>query len=122
MEKIPRIFFILFISLCFITFAYAEDVIQKPDDIRLIDAYENYEKAIEMESRGDREFRRRPGKAQRMYEYAEDYYSNASFMYKQAGEEYGIDTAKEVSLCEKIYRKVHVKTNDARNKSRKRQN
>jgi hypothetical protein len=41
-------------------------------------------------------------------------------MYGEAKKEYGLNTAKEVNICEKAHRKVHVKTNDARNKARKR--
>jgi len=119
MEKTLKVFIVIFISLFFLVSSYAEDVIQKPTDDRLLHAYENYEKAVEMQRRGDRELRRRPGKAQRMYENAENYYKNATFMYKRAGEEYGINTAKEVSLCEKFHRRVHVKTGKARNAARK---
>ncbi|MFH1664586.1 MAG: hypothetical protein ABIA77_00345 [Candidatus Omnitrophota bacterium] len=89
-------------------------------DPQLAGAYESYEKGLKNEERGDREFTDRFGQAQRMYEHAEDYYLNAAFMYKQLGMEHGINVEREIDACEKAYRNVHVKTNKARKKTRKR--
>ena len=89
-------------------------------DERLTVAYESYLKGIRDENRGDKAFSGRPGKAQRMYEHAEHYYSTAKFQYEQLGLEHSIDVIRELAECEKVYRRVHIKTANACKKTQNR--
>ncbi len=83
-------------------------------DPRLNPAKESFERGEHFMEKGNIEFRRRPGLAQKMFEHAEDYYAKASFMYREEGEKLGIDTSHEVAECERMNRKAHVWVNKSR--------
>ena len=88
-------------------------------DARLSEPKESFRKGLEFMDRGGKELRRRPGQAQKYYEHAEDYFLKAAFMYRELGQKHGIDTSAEVSLCNNMQRKAHVKVSKAR-RARKR--
>lgn len=87
---------------------------QLSNDPRLSEALENYEKGLKFMERGHGDLRVRPGQAQKHFEYAESYFNNAVFSYKEAGQKYGIDTSKEVSICQGLSREAHVWISKAR--------
>ncbi|MGD2278471.1 MAG: hypothetical protein PVH45_00060 [Candidatus Omnitrophota bacterium] len=66
------------------------------------------EKAIMYMNRGHKEFRGRPGLAQKNFEHAQSYFNTAVFEYKVLGERHNIDTSHEVAVCEEFQRKAHV--------------
>ncbi len=119
-KKILKIGIVLIVGLSFAVKGYAGGAPQISSDPKLVSAYEAYGKGERDEVRGDKAFRVRPGKARRMYEHAEDYYLDAAFRYKELGIEHGINTRKEVDICNKSQRQVHVKINKARRKEKKR--
>ena len=84
------------------------------DDPRLVEPKESFAKALYYVEKGDLEFRRRPGLAQKKYEHAEDYFLKAAFMYKEIGQRSGIDVKHEIATCERMQRATHVKVNKAR--------
>lgn len=88
-------------------------------DQRLSEPFESVETAFDYIRKGDQEFRRRPGQAQKMYEHAEDYLLKASFMYAEIGEEYGIDTKHEIATCNSLQRQVHVFVSQSRRKRKR---
>ncbi len=92
---------------------------QMSPDPRLAEPGESFEKGREYAAKGHREFRRRPGLAQKMFEHAEDYFLKASFLYKELGQKHGIDVTGELAACERAYRKAHVMVGKSR-KQRKR--
>jgi hypothetical protein len=108
----------LMTSMLFVGTVHAKEAAQTSRDPRLANAYESYRKGVRDEARGDKTFRGRSGKAQRMYEHAEAYYLDAAFRYEQLSIKYNIDLKKEIAMCNKSHRAVHVKTNDARNIAR----
>lgn len=85
-------------------------------DPRLEEARESYEKAEMYMAKGFKEYRGRPGVAQKMFEHAEDYFTKAGYLYKQLGHEHGMDTSREIHICGKAYDKAHVQVNKTRNK------
>ena len=66
------------------------------------------EMAIMYMNRGHKEFRGRPGLAQKNFEHAQSYFNTATFEYKVLGETLKIDTSHEVAVCEQLQRKAHV--------------
>lgn len=98
--------------------SFAEDY-NLSTDPRLAEPKASFEKALEYVERGDLEFRRRPGLAQKEYEHAEDYFLKAAFMYKELGQKNGIDVKHEISTCEKMQRATHVKVNKSRRKRKR---
>ena len=89
------------------------------DDPRLAGPKESFAKGLEYVDKGDLEFRRRPGLAQKQYEHAEDYFLKAAFMYKELGQNHGIDVSHEIATCERMQRATHVKVNKARRKRKR---
>jgi len=111
MKKILCLCFIL--SVFFTQTSFSVEASKMSSDARLSVAHDSYLKGIKDETRGDGIFRKSSGRAQRMYEHAEHYYSTAKFQYEQLGLENKLDITKELAECEKAYRRVHVKTSNA---------
>jgi hypothetical protein len=88
-------------------------------DPRLAEAKETFEKGQRFMRKGDRNFRGRPGQAQKHFETAEDYFSMAAYHYRELGDKYGIDTSHEVNACESLSRRAHVWVSKSR-RARKR--
>lgn len=109
---------VFLVSLC--TSLVVADDYQLSRDPRLSKAKTSFEKGLEYLKRGDRAFSVRAGRAQKMYEHAEDYILKAEFLYKELGQEHGIDVTSEVATCRELYREIHVKVNKARRKTRMR--
>lgn len=118
MKKI--LFLSLVLSVFFAQASFSVEASKMSSDVRFSTAHDSYLKGIKDETRGDGIFRKSSGKAQRMYEHAEHYYSTAKFQYEQLGLENNLDVTKELAECEKVFRRVHVKTNDARRKAKNR--
>ena len=101
------------ISQGFSTSCFPEDYKLTTDE-RLAEPKASFEKGLEYVEKGDLEFRRRPGLAQKQYEHAEDYFLKAAFLYEELGEKYGIDVNHDIATCERMQRATHVKVNKAR--------
>jgi len=86
------------------------------DDPRLAPARESFYEGQKYLKRGEQEFRRRPGQAQKWFEHAEDYFLKAAFQYENLGNEYGMDVSNELEICDHAQSKVHVMVNKARKK------
>ena len=84
------------------------------DDPRLSEARKSFDDGMKHMKRGESDLRRRAGQAQKSFEHAEDYFTKAAYQYKELGETLGIDTTKEITLCNEMDRKVHVMVNKAR--------
>jgi hypothetical protein len=119
-KKLSIVYAVFLACVILTATASGENELTPPKDTRLTEAYASYGKGLRDEARGDRDFIGRPGQAQRWYEHAEDYYLKGEFLYDQAAKNYGINTAHEVAVCEKMYRRVHIKTGKARKRARKR--
>jgi len=117
--RLKKICLVIVVSMFFAMGAYSGGIEEVSKDPRFAEAQGSYLKGVEFEERGDNEFRSRPGKAQRQYETAEDYYTIAIFKYKELGTEYGVDMSKDIDICEKRNRQLHVKTGKARRKANK---
>ncbi|MBD3378917.1 MAG: hypothetical protein GF408_00425 [Candidatus Omnitrophica bacterium] len=89
------------------------------EDPRLKGAMEALEKGREYMERGHREFRRRPGLAQEMFEHAEDYFTKAAYLYGRIGEKHDIRVVNEIEECRMLGRRAHVMTGKARKEKRK---
>ncbi|MDD4956804.1 MAG: hypothetical protein PHH49_02850 [Candidatus Omnitrophica bacterium] len=119
MKKMPG----YIVTICIIGSLFSAVISRADGDIdmcrdpRLSDAYESYQKGLRDSERGDRAYHGRAGKAQRMYEHAEDYFRTAEFKYKELGMQYDIDVSKEIDTCQKRYRDTHVKTGEARKRT-----
>ena len=87
-------------------------------DPRLAEPRKSFEQAQGYMEKGNEEFGRRVGLAQKMFEHAEDYFLKAEFLYKELGQKHGIDVSHEISACERSYRDAHVMVGKARKKSR----
>jgi len=111
---------VLAVALVFSAVSYGVREYDLSSDQRLEEAREKFDKGLMLKARGDREFRNRPGVAQKWYENSEDYFSQAVFFYTELGKKHGIDTGKEVSLSERLLREVHVLVGKARGQSRRR--
>ena len=98
---------------------FAEEEHKLSSDPRLAEAKEAYNKGQKFMERGHREFRGRPGQAQKHFETAEDYFNIAGFHYRELGEKYGIDTKSEVAICDGLSRKTHVWVSKSRRKRKR---
>lgn len=120
MKRVLGIILVFAMSLSVIPAEFAvsqEEEMSK--DPRLASALENYEKGHRFMKKGNRNMRVRPGQAQKHFEYAESYFNNAAFEYKELGQKYGIDTSKEVSICKGLSREAHVMISKARRKRKR---
>jgi len=85
-------------------------------DPRFEEVRESFEKAQMYMERGRKEFKGRPGLAQKMYEHAEDYFIKAGYLYKKLGHRYEIDTSREIYICDKAYARAHVQWGKAKHR------
>lgn len=118
MRKVSNMFIVVSLAICFIlnagTIAHAEGCGLSQDE-RLAEAKEAFEKAEKYMERGNKRLKSNPGKSQKSFEHAEDYFVKARFLYQELGNEYGIDVTKEVELSAKRESRAHVLVNKARN-------
>ena len=107
-------------TACFAETGVKEENYDLSTDPRLAEPLESFKQAEVYMAKGNNEFSRRAGLAQKLFEHAEDYYLKAAFLYSELGEKYGINTEHEVAVCDRRQRKAHVMVNKSRKKSRKR--
>lgn len=89
------------------------------NDPRLAAPRESFEKGLSYMAKGDKESKRRLGKAKKMYEHAEDYFLKARFLYRELGEKNGINIKHEVFTCDRMQRRAHVRVNKVRKEMRR---
>jgi hypothetical protein len=84
------------------------------DRPELASARKSFQKGIRYMEKGRKEFRRRPGKAQKMFEHAEDYFTQAAYRFRVLGDKHDIDTLKQRETALEHDRRAHVWVNKAR--------
>ena len=121
MKKVISIVLALVVSFSILpgSATIAQEEKQLSQDPRLDSALENYKKGQRFMEKGHRNLRVRPGQAQKHFEYAESYFNNAVFEYRELGEAHGIDTSREVSVCKGLSREAHVWISKARRKRKR---
>jgi hypothetical protein len=126
MKRPGKIASIILFAMVFGSFLCSSDIIsakepehEKTKEERLEEARESSDMAISYEERGDKRFKVSPGKAQMLYEHAEDYFLKAVFIYKETGIDYNEDYTAQIAANERKQRAVHIKTGKARKKSRR---
>jgi len=121
MKKIISIILVLLVGFSFLpgTAAVAQKEEQLSKDPRLNPALENYKKGQKFMKKGHRDLRVRPGQAQKHFEYAESYFNNAMFEYRELGKSHGINTSNEVLTCKELSREAHVWISKARRKRKR---
>ncbi|MBD3296736.1 MAG: hypothetical protein GF392_05155 [Candidatus Omnitrophica bacterium] len=96
------------------SFAGASNEYGLSDRPELDPARKSFYKGIRYMEKGRREFRRRPGKAQKMFEHAEDYFTKSAYRFRELGDSYDIDTVKQRETALEYDRRAHVWVNKAR--------
>ncbi|MDP8299095.1 MAG: hypothetical protein P9L88_04250 [Candidatus Tantalella remota] len=118
MVRFIKLVVIFALSLQICAGGYAEEY-KMSEDPRLVDALESFYQAEEYMVKGNNEFERRPGLAQKMFEHAEDYFTKAAFLYREHARIEGIDTRREEVICEKRDREAHVMVTKSRKRKRR---